>query len=294
MMKKIVKLALVTGLVAVILLGASKIVTIENKSELSLKASAASIDQPPSDFKPGFKFASEGLTVADNTFVFDSRRADVSSDGIVDDIILIGEKQDNNNPYVQNISVAVKDGETGKVAMASIGELNVGLEPKLFIGSFTSAKYNDILVSFATGGSGGVYQYALLADQDGHLVSLVPQKELNDGLSLETHCFSGFVLKVTDKNTGYMVTIDLHKGSSDYQSLGIYNEKGELLKDPMILTDGFGVLKPELNGAGIYELHGIQRISVGAHVNSVANAESVWRVDNGHLKLLNEKIEVLD
>jgi hypothetical protein len=38
-----------------------------------------------------------------------------------------------------------------------------------------------------------------------------------------------------------------------------------------------------VNGDGIYELHGIQRISVGVHANSVANAESVWTVSNGQL-----------
>lgn len=112
---------------------------------------------------------------------------------------------------------------------------------------------------------------------------------------LDTKCLSGFVLKVTDENTGYTATIDLHEGLADYERLGIYNEQGELLKDPMVLVDGFGVLKPEDdNGEGIYELHGIQRISVGYHANSVANAESVWTVSNGQLKLLSEKIEALN
>ena len=135
-------------------------------------------------------------------------------------------------------------------------------------------------------------QYSLMSYKDGQMTSIVPQKELNDGPALETQCLSGFILKVTDKNTGYKATIDLHKGSTDYKSLGIYNEKGELLKDPMILIDGFGVLKPEDdNKDGIYELHGYQMISVGAHVNAVANAESVWTASNGQLKLLSEKIE---
>lgn len=195
---------------------------------------------------------------------------------------------------MQNISVVVKDGQTGKFSMASIGDLNVGLEPKLFIGNFTSCKNNDILVSFAIGGSGGVYQYSLLSYKDNRLTSIISQKELNEGLALETQCLSGFILKVTDKNTGFSTTIDLHKGLANYESLGIYDKNGKLLKDPMILIDGFGVLKPEdENGDGIYELHGIQRISVGAHANTVANAESVWTVNNGQFKLLSEKIEAL-
>lgn len=154
---------------------------------------------------------------------------------------------------------------------------------------------NDILVSFATGWSGGVYQYGLLTDENDQVRSIIPQKELNQGLLLETQCLPGLVLKVTDKNTGYIATIDIHKGLADYERLGIYNEKGELLKDPMVLVDGFGILEPEdVNKDGIYELHGMQRISVGANANSVANAESVWTLSNGQLKLLSEVIDALN
>lgn len=323
-MKK-TKLVLVIGAAVVILIGAVSVVNVEKNNESSHITSAQAgvgqnvttnkpgqvegtspskqnqtptpivlNSQPSLDFKPGIKFAPEGLDLADNTFVFDSRRADVNGDNILDDVILCGEKQGDNNPYVQNISVVLKDGQTGKFSRDLLGDLNVGLEPKLFIGSFTKAGSNDILVSLATGGSGGVYQYGLLAAQDGKLASIVTQNELNRGLVLDTKCLTGFNLKVTDKNSGYTTTIDLHKGSADYERLGIYNEKGELLKDPMVLIDGFSVLKPELNGDGIYELHGIQRISVGTHANTVANAESVWIVNNGNLKLLSEKIEALN
>lgn len=81
---------------------------------------------------------------------------------------------------------------------------------------------------------------------------------------------------------------------ADYIKLGTYDENGKLLKDPMVLIDGFGVLKPEVNKNGIYELHGIQRISVGYHANSVANVDSVWVVNNGQLDLLREKVEALN
>jgi hypothetical protein len=297
-MKRTVKLVLVIGVVAVIILRTASIDTFERKKEASLKAAVHkdvgwNENQQSLAFLPGTKFVPEGLIVEDNMFVVDSRRVDVNGDGTLEDVVLIGEKQDNNNPhYVHNLEVAIKDVHTG-MSLASIGELNVGYEAKLFIGSFTASKNNDILVSFATGGSGGVSQYSLLTYKDNQVKPIVPQKDLNEGLTLKTQCLLGFILNITDKNTGYTATIDLHQGSADYEALGIYNKKGELLaKDPMVLIDGFGVLKPEDdNRDGIYELHGIQRISVGTHVNVVADAESVWTVDNGQLKLLSEKIK---
>jgi len=289
-MKKTMKLALAIGIVAVIFLE----IAVEKISSPSgqTQTTTVSNNQPSPAFLQGTKFAPEGLTIVDNTFVFDSKSVDVNGDGTVDDVVLYGEKQ-ADSPFVQNIGVAVKNGSSGKFSMASIGELNVGYQPKLFIGSFISTKNNDILVSFATGGSGGVTQYSLLTDKDNRLTSLVPQKELNKGLELETKCLPDFNMKVTDKNTGYTSMIDLHKGLAEYKRLGIYNQNGELLKDPMVLIDGFGVLKPEINGNGIYELHGIQRMSVGYHANSVANVESVWTVSNDQLKLLSENIKVI-
>jgi hypothetical protein len=299
-MKKTTKFAIGIGIVVVIFLGTVGIVTFVSSPKAPAKngqvvhvnkqTSTVTDNQPSPDYLPGTKFTPAGLTVPADTYVFDSKRVDVTGDGIADDVVLTGEKQ-GKNPYVQNISVAVKDGHNNKYLMTSIGTLNTGLDPKLFIGKFSKNGSNDILVSLATGGSGGVYQYSLLTDQNNQLTALVSQKELNQGLALETQCLSELKLKIMDKNTGYTTSIDLHKGLADYERMGIYNSKGKLLKDPMILVDGFGVLKPEYDSInGVYDLHGIQSISVGFHANSVANALSVWAIDNSHLKLLSEKV----
>ncbi|WP_207637021.1 hypothetical protein [Desulfosporosinus sp. OT] len=288
-MKNVRKLALIIVIGVVISLGTVNAVTVQKMSESSPKTTDQTDVQPSSAFEPGTKFVQEGLKTTDQTFIFDSQRVDANGDGTLDDVVLYGEREDDFSP-VQNIKVAVKDGLTDKFSATPI--VDYGFMPKLFIGSFTNTKNNDIFVSIATGGSGGVSQFSLMSYKDGQITLIVPQKELNDGLALETQCLPGFILKVSDKNTGYIATIDLNKGSTDYQSLGIYNEKGELLKDPFVLIDGYGLLNPEDdNKDGIYELHGIQMISVGAHVNGVANAKSVWTVSNGQLKLLSETIE---
>ena len=114
--------------------------------------------------------------------------------------MLYGVKNFNDSPFVGNICVAIKDSKSETFSVTSIGELNAGYQPKLFIGWFNSSKNNAILVSLATGGSGGVTQYSLLTNQDNKLNLLIPQKELNEGLAIETQCLPGFNLKLTDKH----------------------------------------------------------------------------------------------
>ncbi len=44
------------------------------------------------------------MTLAANTYVYDSARADIDGDRTADEVVLYGEKQENDNPYVQNIA----------------------------------------------------------------------------------------------------------------------------------------------------------------------------------------------
>ncbi|WP_158309063.1 hypothetical protein [Desulfosporosinus orientis] len=243
-------------------------------------------------YQPGTVFVPKGITLEKNTYVYDSKKADLNSDGIEDDVVLYGVKEYEDSPFVGNIGIAVKNGQTREFSAASIGELNVGYEPQIYIGSFTKPLSQDILVSLATGGSGGVYQYSLLVYQDDQVKGIVTQKDLNQGLELETQCLPGYKLSVIDKSTNFRTTVDLGQGSVNYEEMGIYNKEGELLKNPMVLVDGYGVLKPEdEDNDGILELQGIQRISVGFHANTVAYAESTWKISNNKMKLISERIK---
>lgn len=262
------------------------------------KTPETAINQPSPDFTPGDGFTPEGLSVDEGTLIVDqgtliadSIRADITGDGSADDIILTGLKQEDVNPYMNNISLAVKDGKTGKYTQASIGQDNVGYEPTLVIGSFVGADSKEFLVSVATGGSGGIMVYSLLNFIDDTINPVISQELLNQGLQLETTCLDGFKLTIKDKSTGYTTDIDLSKMKNDYVAMGIYDKSGNLLQDPMILVDGYSLMQAEdTNGDGLLELRGVQSISVGAHANQVARAESVWSVKDGTLKLLEEKV----
>lgn len=251
---------------------------------------------PPSGttetYRPGTEFAPQGLTLEKNTYVYDSKKADLDGDGRTDDVVLYGVKKYADSPLVGDIGVAVKNGQSSQFSAASIGEYNVGYEPQLLIGSFTRPSAQEIWVSLATGGSGGVCQYSLLTYRDDQVRPIIPQKNLNQGLLLETRCLPGFKLSIRDKATDFKATLDLKKSSVDYEEMGIYDNAGKLLTDPMVLIDGYGVLKPEDEDKdGILELHGIQKISLGYHANSVAYAESTWKISNGRMVLVSERFK---
>lgn len=246
-------------------------------------------------YRPGTEFAPQGLTLEKNTYVYDSKKADLDGDGGADDVVLYGVKKYADSPFVGDIGIAVKNGQSSQFSAASIGEYNAGYEPQLLIGSFTRPSAQEIWVSLATGGSGGVYQYSLLTYQDDQVRPIIPQKDLNQGLVLETRCLPGFKLSIRDKATDFEATLDLTKSSVDYEEMGIYDNVGRLLENPMVLVDGYGVLEPEDEDRdGILELHGIQKISLGYHANSVAYAESTWKVSKGGMVLVSEGIKAIN
>lgn len=85
-------------------------------------------------------------------------RGDVTGDGIPDNVYLTGIKTPDS-PYTQNITLLVQDGRTGSYSSVPLRE-NAGYNPTLFLGDFTGNGPADILISMATGGSGGImYHY---------------------------------------------------------------------------------------------------------------------------------------
>ena len=85
-------------------------------------------------------------------------RADVNGDRIPDNVYLAGIKTPSS-PFIQNITLVIQDGMTGMFTSIPLKE-NAGYNPTLFLGDFTGDGVADILVSIASGGSGGImYHY---------------------------------------------------------------------------------------------------------------------------------------
>ncbi len=235
-----------------------------------------------------------GPGVKANTFVLDSRYADVTGDGVRDEILLIGYKEGGaKDIYTTDIQVVVRDGKTKQQTITSVGESDGGYGPSLFIGNFNGDKAKDVLVSMATGGSGGTCIYSLLSFNGNKAQAVVDQKELNEGLSYDVKFLDQFKVELVNKRTKEVSTLDISSGKDQYIEMGIYDKTGKLLQATEGMVDGFGVLEPKHIGQtkdGIYELRGLQFISGAYHADGLATVVSTWAVDNGKLKLLKATV----
>ena len=105
---------------------------------------------------------------------------DVNGDRIPDNVYLTGIKT-QGSPFTQNITLVIQDGMTGRFTSIPLSE-NAGYNPTLFLGNFTGDGIDDILISIATGGSGGIMDYYIYsfvnnADSLGYVLNSLKWKD---------------------------------------------------------------------------------------------------------------------
>lgn len=114
----------------------------------------------------------------DNTYVLDTKYADVTGDGERDHVLLIGYKEGVAlNLHAQDLRVVIRDGKTNQMTAASVGEKDKGFMPKLHIAHLNGDKVKDVLITMPTR-TGNVY--SLMSWKYADPVFLLDQKRLND------------------------------------------------------------------------------------------------------------------
>lgn len=85
-------------------------------------------------------------------------KGDLNGDKVPDTVYLAGTKEQGFE-RATNITLIIRDGASGNIAARIPLKENAGYDPQLFLGDFTGDGIDDILISIATGGSGGTYFY---------------------------------------------------------------------------------------------------------------------------------------
>lgn len=154
------------------------------------------------------------------------QQGDVTGDGNVDLVSLVGTLPDDGSGFITNITLVVEDGATGQITSVPLTD-NAGFNPSVFLCDFTGDGVEDIKITIQSGGSGGftfTYVYSFVGGQ--------PQLLFRHDLYMESKEFrafyaDGFVVVVEDLTLGLTFRIDVSQNPAAQE---LYDEQGNLLQ----------------------------------------------------------------
>lgn len=212
---------------------------------------------------------------------------DVNGDRVPDYIYLTGTKTPNSGLF-QNITLVIRDGKTG-IKYSTKLKSDVGYDPRLFLGDFTGDKINDILISIASGGSGGIMFYYIFSATNNQLKLLFNYEEYHNRYSFTVEYLDGYQVLVENNELGSRFIIDITYKGKEYLD-EIYTSEGELRAPIQGWVDPISGLYPiDFDGNGIYELLGYQKISGRYHADSLGYVQSILKW-NGSVFYLQDQV----
>lgn len=224
----------------------------------------------------GSSYLDRDATAAGQT-VIDSRQADVNGDGVMDRVILKGNKPEQGSSLTNNISVCVEDGQSGQTVCAT-PPFNEGYNPSLYLGDFTYGRGRDILVRTESGGSGGYIYAYVYSYKGGRLVKVFDSEEYNAANQYNVVFGNNYMVEVTRTGSNQKYTVDLSQRKAEYSD--IYDQNGRLIKPVTGGVLGLGRLEPmDVDNDGHSELVAYQRIIGRYNADTLGYIKSTLRWD---------------
>ena len=194
-------------------------------------------------------------------------QGDVTGDGVIDHVYLTGIKT-SDSPFTQNITLQVKDGRTGVLTSIPLRE-NVGYNPSLFLGDFTGNGVADILISIATGGSGGIMYYYIVSFVDNKAKLLFDFNVYNNRYQYDVTYQDNYKVEVVSKVNNQKYMIDISTRGAEYLT-EIYDGNGKLKSPITGFVDPLSGLYPvDFDANKVYELLAYQKIAGRYHADSL-------------------------
>ncbi|MDV6377855.1 VCBS repeat-containing protein [Sporosarcina sp. GW1-11] len=227
---------------------------------------------------------------ASRPMVVASTTGDVTGDRIPDHVYLTGTKT-ADSPFVQQITLHVRDGRTGMLTSVALKE-NVGYNPTLYVGDFTGNGVEEILISMATGGSGGIMNYYIVSYMGNKPTWLFDFEAYNNLYSYEVTYLDHYKVLVTSKLNNETYMIDLSLKGADYLN-EVYDRNGKL-KQPI---SGFvnplsGLYPIDFDGNGVCELLAYQKIAGRYNADSLGFIMNTLGWKNNRFELENQYLAI--
>lgn len=184
---------------------------------------------------------------------------DVTGDRVADHVYLTGIMTPDS-PFIQNITLHVQDGSSGKLTSVSLRE-NAGYNPTVFLGDFTGDGVDDIFISITTGGSGGMMYHYLYSFVGNTPQLLFDFTVYNDQYQYKVTYQDNYKVEVVSMINNKTYMIDISTKGHEYLN-EIYDENGKL-KSPItgFVNPLSGLYPVDFDLNNRYELLAYQKIA---------------------------------
>jgi hypothetical protein len=225
-----------------------------------------------------------------NPSIVSVARGDVTGDKIFDNVYLTGTKTPDS-PFIQNITLVVQDGRTGRTRNVQLSE-NAGYNPTLFLGNFTGNGVDDILIRIDSGGSGAFtydYVYSFVNNNPQLLFDF---NVYNEQFQYDVSYQDNYKVKVISKINHLTYLIDISLRDPEYLS-EIYDANGKL-KNPI---EGFvnplsGLYPVDFDSNGVYELLAYQKIAGRYNADALGYVLNTLAWKNDRFVLQNQNMAI--
>lgn len=217
-------------------------------------------------------------------------RGDVTGDTVPDTVYLTGIKTPDS-PFTQNITLHVQDGRTGGVKSVPLRE-NAGYNPAIFLGDFTGNGVEDILISIATGGSGGIMYHYIYSFVENNPQLLFDFNVYNQQYQYEVTYQDHYKVEVVSRVNNKKYLIDISLRDADYLN-EIYDANGKL-KSPItgFVNPLSGLYPVDFDSNKVYELLAYQKIAGRYNADSLGYVLNTLGWNNNRFVLQNQNAAI--
>lgn len=219
-----------------------------------------------------------------------SARGDVNGDRIPDNIYLTGIKTPSS-PFIQNITLVVQDGRTGRLTSVPLSE-NAGYNPRIFLGDFTGDGVADIFISIDSGGSGAIMYHYIYSFINNIPKLIFDFNVYNEEYSYDVIYKNNYKVEVTSEKNNNKYIIDISLRGEDYLN-EIYDKNGNLKKPISGFVNPLSGLYPvDFDSNGVYELLAYQKIAGRYNADSLGYILNTLRWKNNKFILDNQNVAI--
>jgi len=238
------------------------------------------------------RFISNNFRSEGSLIIIDYKYGDVTGEGTVDMVYLLGTKLNEDSPYVENIKLKIIEGATNKETTIEF-ENEGGYNFSLFLGDFNGDKKDEILIRGDTGGSGGYTYNHIISYTHGEYKEIFNGEDFEREYKYSAVYKDNFKLEVTSINLNKRYIVDLTDSDKFYLNL-VYDDKGILKEPTEASVSGInGLIPTDLNPDKVYRIYILQRIIGQANADNLGVVQTWMEWDGNKFRTFIQTVGVL-